>query len=71
MVVCGVNTVNVFDGDTPAECISANLFGDDFATCMDKGFVELDSEFKPYLDLTVNQEARSGSYLESNEISRP
>jgi hypothetical protein len=55
MVVCGVNSVHVFDGDTPAERITADLFGDDFATCMDKGFVELDSEFKTYSDLTINQ----------------
>jgi hypothetical protein len=26
MVACGVNDVNVFDGDTPAERIAANLF---------------------------------------------
>ena len=38
MVACGVNNAAVFDGDTPAERIAADLFGDDFATCMDKGF---------------------------------
>jgi hypothetical protein len=41
MVACGVNDVVLFDGDTPAERIAADLFGDDFATCMDKGFVEI------------------------------
>jgi hypothetical protein len=55
MVACGVNNVNVFDGDTPAERIAAGLFGDNFATCMDKRFVELHSEFKTYADLTINQ----------------
>jgi hypothetical protein len=57
VVACGVNNVNVnvFDGDTPAKRIAANLFGDDFAAYMDKGFVELDTEFKTYSDLTINQ----------------
>jgi hypothetical protein len=55
MVVCGLNDDNVFDGDTPSVHIAADLFGDDFATCMDKGFTELDSEFKTYSDLTTAQ----------------
>jgi hypothetical protein len=54
-VACGVNDAALFDGDTPAERITADLFGDDFATCMDKGFLEIDNEFKTYLDLTANQ----------------
>jgi hypothetical protein len=55
MVACGVNDAALFDGGTPAERIAANLFGDDFATCMDKGFLEIDYEFKTYSDLTANQ----------------
>jgi hypothetical protein len=54
MVACGVNDAAVFDGDTPAERIAANLFGDYFATCMDKSFLEIDYEFKTYPDLTAN-----------------
>jgi hypothetical protein len=55
MVACGVNDAALFDGDTPAERIAADLFGDDFATCMDKGFLEIDYEFKTHSDLTANQ----------------
>jgi hypothetical protein len=55
MVVCGVNDETLFDGDTAAQRVAADLFGDDFATCMDKSFTELDSEFKTYSDLTQNQ----------------
>jgi hypothetical protein len=55
MVACGVNDAALFDGDRPAERIAAKLFGDDFATCMDKGFLAIDYEFKTYLDLTANQ----------------
>jgi hypothetical protein len=42
MVLCGVNDDNEFEGGTPADRIASDLFGDDFATCMDKGFTELD-----------------------------
>jgi hypothetical protein len=56
MVVCaGVNDVNIFDGDTRAVRIAADLFRDDFSTCMDKGFTELNSEFKTYYDLNMAQ----------------
>jgi hypothetical protein len=36
MVACGVNDAGDFNGDTPAVRIATDLFGDDFATCMDK-----------------------------------
>jgi hypothetical protein len=55
MVACGINNKALFDGDTAATRIAANLFGDDFSTCMDKGMEELDAEFKSYSDLTMNQ----------------
>jgi hypothetical protein len=55
MVASGVNDDAIFDGDTPAVRIAADLFGDDFSTCMDKGMEELDAEFKSYSDLTINQ----------------
>jgi hypothetical protein len=55
MIACGVNDVTLVDVDTPAQRIAANLFGDDFATCMDKSFEELDQEFKTYSDLTQLQ----------------
>ena len=55
MIACGVNDVNLFDGDTPAQRIAADLFGDDFDTCMDKSYEELYGEFKTYTDLTQAQ----------------
>jgi hypothetical protein len=51
MIACGVNDADLFDGDTPAARIATDLFGDDYATCMDKSFEELDSEFNTYSDL--------------------
>jgi hypothetical protein len=55
MVLCGINDEAEFEGDTPAVRITSDLFGNDFATCMDKGFTELDYEFKTYSELTVIQ----------------
>jgi hypothetical protein len=55
MVACGVNDTDNFDDDTPARRMATDLFGDDYATCMDKSFAELDDEFKTYSDLMQNQ----------------
>ena len=55
MITYGVNYVNVFLGNTPAFRLATEIFGDDFTTCMDKTFEELDSNFKTYFDLTQGQ----------------
>jgi hypothetical protein len=55
MIACGVNNFNLFEGDMPAQRIATDLFGDDYATCMDKGLTELDYEFKTYSELTILQ----------------
>ena len=55
MIACGVNHINVFVGDTPAFRLATDMFSDDFTTCMDKTFVELDSDFKTYSALTQAQ----------------
>jgi hypothetical protein len=55
MIGCGVNNVDEFLGDTPAFRLATDIFGDDFSTCMDKTFEELDGDFKTYSDLTQAQ----------------
>jgi hypothetical protein len=55
MIACGVKDEALFGGDTPAQRIAADLFGDDFSTCMDKSYEELNQELKTYSDLTQNQ----------------
>jgi len=55
MVSCGINDVALFNGDTSAERIAFDVFGDTFATCLDKTFEELDGDFKTYAELTVMQ----------------
>ena len=52
MIACGVNDVGVFLGHTPVFRLATDIFGDDFTTCMDKTFAELDSDLKTYSDLT-------------------
>ena len=55
MAVCGVDNVALFNGSTNAKQLAMNIFDDDFSTCMDKTFVELDKDFKTYSNLNVNQ----------------
>jgi hypothetical protein len=45
----------LFNGQTQAQRVAFDLFNDDFMSCMDKTFSELDQDFKTYSDLTVAQ----------------
>lgn len=54
MEACGVDTT-LFEGLTRAERLATDMFNDDFRTCMDKTFEEIDADFKTYSDLTVAQ----------------
>ena len=55
MVQCGVDNVNLFNGDTAAERMAADIFGDNFSSCMDKTVEELHHDFKSYSELTQAQ----------------
>ena len=55
MKECGVNDTDLFDEKNQTERLAADLFGDDFQTCMDKIHAGLDSDFKTYSDLTQVQ----------------
>ena len=55
MIACGVNPDDQFGGRSAPERIAADLFNDNYLTCMDKTFEELDTEFKAYSELTQNQ----------------
>ena len=48
MISCGVNNVNTFGGKTEAQELATNLFKDEFNTCIDKYFEEIDDDFKSY-----------------------
>ena len=55
MAECDVNDTDFFEERTQAERLAADLFSDDFHTCMDKTHAELDSAFKTYSDFTQAQ----------------
>ena len=55
MIMCGVDNVAQFNGETPAERFANDLFGNDFIACMDKSMDELNQDFKSYSDLTQAQ----------------
>ena len=56
LALCGVPNGNVlFDGRNAATRISSDVFGDDFNTCMDLSFEDLDNDWKSYSSLTAAQ----------------
>jgi hypothetical protein len=55
IVACGVNNVDLYEGQTQANRISNELFIDDFHTCMDLTNKDIDDVFKTFSGLTVAQ----------------
>ena len=58
MVICGVDDDLQYQGLTKAQRMATNLFDDEFDTCMDKTFDELDNDFKSFSDLATPYGAR-------------
>ena len=50
---CGITDAALFDGNTKASRIATEIFDDDFTSCMDKTYVELDDDLKSYYILTA------------------
>lgn len=55
MILCGVNNTDRYEDRTPAQRIAEDVFNNDFLTCMDKSFIDLESDFKTYSSLTLAQ----------------
>eukprot|EP00978_Attheya_sp_CCMP212_P037579 scaffold178764_cov38-Attheya_sp.AAC.1 len=55
MTACGINDVDLFDGDTAAARMALDMFNNSFHSCMDKTFDEVDQDFKSYSSLTIAQ----------------
>jgi hypothetical protein len=55
MIISGVDNTILFNGTTKAAHIATDTFDDDFHTCIDKTITELESDFKDYSVLTMNQ----------------
>ena len=53
MFGCGITDAVLFDSDTKASRIATELFDNDFTSCMDKTYVELDDDLKSYSTLTA------------------
>ena len=55
MIACGVDTTIIFNGSNKAERIAADVFDNDFRSCIDKTVTDLDDDLKDYSVLTVAQ----------------
>ena len=53
MVLCGVNSLIQWNGSTAAERIATEVFDDDFQSCIDLTYDELEENLKMYSALTV------------------
>ena len=53
MVACGIDNNTMFNGATACERIATEIFDDDFLSCLDKTYSELDDSLKDYSALTV------------------
>jgi len=51
----GVDGVVKFSGATNAQQIVVDMFDDDFISCMDKSYEEIEADIKSYSTLTVVQ----------------
>ena len=49
------NNPYLFNSSTFVQCISEELFDNDFNTYMDKSFKDIDEDWKTYAGLTINQ----------------
>ena len=55
MAACGVDHNALFQDETQARRLATDIFGNQFASCLDVTFKELDEHFKTYGDLSVAQ----------------
>ena len=51
MILCGIDNNALFQGNTAAARIAADLFNDAHSTCRDKTFEEINSDLKTYSEL--------------------
>ena len=55
MITADVNDTDNFNGQSSAERFTEDLFDNDFMTCMNKTFKDLDGDFKLLSVLTAMQ----------------
>ena len=59
---CSVNDVTLWNGQTKAQRIAFDMFHDAYTTCMDKTMEEVETDFKSYAELPLNQKQDTGVY---------
>ena len=55
VIACGVNNVQLFNGQTKAQRIAGEVFDNDFESCRFKSIDELKEDLKAYSGLTAAQ----------------
>ena len=55
MILCGIDNHVQFNGHTAAQRIAADVFDDDFMSCIDKDISDLEDDLKSYSSLTIAQ----------------
>ena len=55
MILCGIDNHVQFNGHTAAQRIAADVFDDDFMSCIDKDISDLEDDLKTYPNLTIAQ----------------
>ena len=55
MTICGFDDALVVAGSTAAERIATELFSNDFATCMDKSYKDIDDDLDTFFHIAQNQ----------------
>ena len=67
LLLCGVPQNIVWNQATQAERIAADVFNDDFNTCLDLTFKEMDDHWKTYSAFTIaNGQIRVGPQVKNN-----
>ena len=53
LVMCGVSTNLICNGANQAERVATEVFNNDFNSCLDKAFAQLDEDWESYSAFTI------------------
>ena len=53
IITCGVDDVALYEGETAAAQLANDIFDDDFSSCTEKTFEDLDDDLKAYSTMTL------------------
>ena len=55
IIAVGVNDADNFNRNSLAECLTEDIFDNDFVSCMDKSQAEVEADLKSFSSLTLGQ----------------